>query len=220
MKKYSCIAFDLDGTLTDPQNGLIEGFIYAFRKLGIEYGERDSLRRFIGPPIYDEWQKAFGLTPEEAEVAVQTFREYYLVYGWWDNRVYDGIEDMLKRLKDAGKTVILATSKPEDTAKKVLNLFGLDKYFDFIGGAGSHKTRDKKWEVLEYSLSSVGMTDKEDRESCILVGDRCFDAEGAAMCGIDSLGVLWGHGSEEELLGAGFTHMAKTPSEVAEMLIK
>ena len=217
MKKYSCIAFDLDGTLTDPSSGLINVFVYAFRKLGIDYGDRDSLSRFIGPPLYDEWQREFGFTPEESDRAVRIFREYYLVYGWWDNRIYDGIADMLQRLKAKGKRLIVATSKPEDTAKKVLKLFKIDTYFDFIGGADGHKNRDKKCEVLEYALSSVGIGE-EEKNSCILVGDRKFDAEGAAIVGIDSMGILWGHGSEDEIRGCGFDLVATSPDEVVKLL--
>ena len=216
MKEYDLIAFDLDGTLTDPSRGLIAGFEYAFRKLGINFGERESLSRFIGPPLFEEWQREFSFTAEEANRAVLLFREYYNVYGWWDNRIYDGIENMLATLKSRGKKIVLATSKPEDTAGKVLKLFSIDKYFDFIGGAATHKSRDKKWEVLQYSLDSVGFTDKD---RAILVGDRRFDAEGAKTVGIDSMGVLWGHGSENEINSSGFTFVANSVNDLIKILI-
>ena len=130
--------------------------------------------------------------------------------------MYDGIVEMLEALKAAGKTIVLATSKPENTARRIMALFGLDKYFDFCGGASTSSTRDKKWEVLEYSLDSVNATDDA---KCILIGDRKYDAEGAAICGIDSIGVLWGHGSEEEIYAAGFTYIAKTPLDVVKILL-
>ena len=213
MSKYKYIAFDLDGTLTDPEHGLIEGFLYAFKKMGIEnYGTRDSLRRFIGPSLYEIWQEEFGLTKETVTDAIEKFREYYNIYGWWDNKVYPGIPEMLAELKKRGYTVFLATSKPEPTAKKVLSLFELDKYFDFIGGA-SGDTRDHKWQVLEYSMQSVGA----DPKSTVLIGDRMYDAEGAAVCGVDSIGVLWGHGSSEELCAAGFTEIVATPTELLSL---
>ena len=216
MSKYKYVAFDLDGTLTDPEHGLIEGFLYAFKKMGIEnYGDRDSLRRFIGPSLYEVWQEEFGLSRESVIDTIEKFREYYNIYGWWDNKVYPGIPEMLRKLKEAGHVVFLATSKPENTAKKVMSLFELDKYFDFIGGA-SGDTHDRKHQVLEYSMSSVGA----DPSSTVLVGDRMYDAEGAAICGIDSIGVLWGHGSPEELEGAGFTHIVGTPDDLAELLNK
>ena len=221
MSKYAIIAFDLDGTLSDPARGLVDGFVYAFRKLGIDYGERDSLRRFIGPSLFDEWQREFGFTPDEADNAVRLFREYYNIYGWWDNTLYDGIPELLASLKEAGKTVVLSTSKPEDTAIDILKLFGLYGYFDFVCGADyPTNSREKKWEVLEYALKHVGVNSEAgSREKCVLVGDRKYDAEGAARCGIDSVGVSWGHGSADELSAAGFTHIAKTVEHLKDILV-
>lgn len=214
MKNYDVIAFDLDGTLTDPESGLVDGFIYAFKKMGItDYGDRNSLRRFIGPSLYVVWQEEFGFDEKTVVDAIEKFREYYNIYGWWDNKVYDGIVDMLSELKAAGKILILATSKPEGTALKIMKLFGLDKYFDFMGGA-SGDNRDHKWQVLDYSLNAVSA----DRSRAILIGDRVFDAEGARKCGIDSLGVRWGHGSREELESSGFTYFADSPNEIIELL--
>ena len=216
MKSYDVIAFDLDGTLTDPEHGLIEGFIYAFKKMGVsDYGDRDSLRRFIGPSLYVVWQDEFGFNETTVVEAIEKFREYYNIYGWWDNKVYDGIVEMLSYLKSQGKTIILATSKPEDTAIKIMKLFGLDKYFDFLGGAKGDN-RDHKWQVLDYSLNAVNA----DRSRAILVGDRMYDAEGARICGIDSLAVSWGHGSREELETSGFTSIANTPEEVTNYLCR
>ena len=220
MKKYDVIAFDLDGTLSDPARGLIQGFVYCFKKLGIPYESEEELRKYIGPSLFEEWQEDFGFTPEEADHAIEVFREYYNIYGWWDNTLYDGIVDMLKRLRAAGKKIVLATSKPLDTAKKVLALFNLTDYFDFIGGAGNHQN-DQKWQVLNWALSSVGvdLNDKSARDRCILVGDRKYDAEGAAICGIDSMGVLYGHGTEEEINNSAFTLRAQTVEDVARLLI-
>ena len=214
MSKYKYIAFDLDGTLTDPEHGLIEGFIYAFKKMGVEnYGSRESLRRFIGPSLYKVWQEEFGFNETSVLEAIEKFREYYNIYGWWDNKVYPGIEDMLFEMKTSGKVLLLATSKPEDTAKKIMRLFGLDKYFDFLGGAEGDN-RDHKWQVLEYSMKSVGAIPSET----VLIGDRMYDAEGAKKCGVASIGVLWGHGDREELASAGFTHLAASPDAVVELL--
>ena len=220
MKKYDVIAFDLDGTLSDPARGLIQGFVYFFKKLGLPYENEESLRKYIGPSLYEEWQEDFGFTPDEANDAIEVFREYYNVYGWWDNTLYPGIPEMLDSLRRAGKTVVLATSKPLDTAKNILELFGLTKYFDFVGGAGNHQN-DQKWQVLNLSLTSVGIdiNDKDALAKCILVGDRKYDAEGAKICGIDSMGVLYGHGTEEEIFASGFTYTVKTVEDIAKALI-
>lgn len=220
MKKYDVIAFDLDGTLSDPARGLILGFVYCFKKLGMPYESEESLRKYIGPSLYEEWQEDFGFTPDEANNAIEVFREYYNIYGWWDNDLYEGIPEMLSALKKAGKKLVLATSKPLDTAKSILKLFGLTEYFDFVGGATSHQN-DQKWQVLNWSLSSVGvdLNDPEQLAKCVLVGDRKYDAEGAKICGVDSLGVLYGHGTREELEASGFTALAETVSDVVNMLI-
>ena len=214
MSKYDVIAFDLDGTLTDPKEGLCSGFEYCFKKLSLPYASRESLSKYIGPSLFELWQEDFGLTPDESNNAIMVFREYYNIYGWWDNEVYDGIEELLTTLKSQGKKLVVATSKPEVTAKKVLRHFGLDKYFDYIAGASMNGSEDLKWQILDRALSAVGA----EKSESILVGDRKYDAEGAEICGIDSLGVLWGHGSREELENAGFTYIAPTPDEVTGLI--
>ena len=220
MKIYDVIAFDLDGTLSDPAKGLIQGFVYCFKKLGLPYENEEDLRKYIGPSLYEEWQEDFGFTPDEANDAIEVFREYYNIYGWWDNTMYDGIPEMLASLKAAGKKVVLATSKPLDTAKKVLELFGLTEYFDFIGGAVSHQN-DQKWQVLNWSLTSVGIdiNDPESLKKCVMIGDRKYDAEGAKICGVDSIGVLYGHGSDEEMQTSGFTYLVETVEDISKFLV-
>ena len=220
IKKYDVIAFDLDGTLSDPARGLIQGFVYCFKKLGLPYENEESLRKYIGPSLYEEWQEDFGFTPKEANDAIELFREYYNIYGWWDNTLYEGIPEMLDTLKRAGKKIVLATSKPLDTAKKILEMFDLTKYFDFIGGAVNHQN-DQKWQVLNWALSSVGvdLNDQASKEKCILVGDRKYDAEGAKICGIDSMGVLYGHGTIEEMEASGFTLLVDSVLDISKTLI-
>ena len=212
MKKYETILFDLDGTLTDPAQGLTLGFEYALRKMGMPPESRDALRRFIGPPLLDVWQTEYGLTRAEAERMIAVFREYYDIYGWWDNKPYDGIKEELATLKSRGYRLLVATSKPERTAKRVLSLFALDKYFDFIGGAESGSERYTKTAVLKYVLESTGAS----VDTSILVGDRMYDREGARAVGIDSLGVLWGHGSREEIESSGFTDVIENVEELSK----
>ena len=216
MKIYDIVAFDLDGTLTDPSGGLINSFVYGLKRMGVDYGDKESLKRFIGPPIFEQWQKDFAFTPEQSQRAVDMFREYYSVYGWWDNKIYDGVSDMLQNLKQKGKIIVLATSKPEHFAKRILDLFNISRYFDFIGGATEGQSRIHKKDVLAYSLKNVGY---KEGQNAILVGDRKFDAEGAALCGIDALGVTYGHGSLEELMSAGFVKIVSSAKEIADFLI-
>ena len=132
-KMYKYVIFDLDGTLSDPSRGFIEGCKYAFSKINMPCEDDESLKRFIGPALFIEWQKCYGFSPEEARRAVMYFREYYSVYGWWNNTVYPGVKEMLEELKARGKKIILSTSKPEVFARSILEKFDLIEYFDFIG---------------------------------------------------------------------------------------
>jgi phosphoglycolate phosphatase len=184
--------------------------------MGQDVSDKEFLKRFIGPPLHDEWQQVYGFSPEEAAEAVRLFREFFSVYGWWDNELYDGIPEMLNTLKNRGKYIVLTTSKPEVFARKILELFDIAKYFDFIGGASTDRSRDKKWQVIEYVFENIGL---RDRSRAILVGDRKYDAEGAALTGIDSLGVLYGHGSEEEIRTAGFTYVVSGVDDISELII-
>ena len=183
--------------------------------MGVKIKDKRELRRYIGPTLLDIWQDDYGFTPEESARAVELFREYFSVYGWWDNKVYPGVHKMLSVLKNSGKKLLLATSKPEVFARKILDLFDLTKYFDFIGAASLDSSRDKKWQVINYGIERIG---SPSLDRCILVGDRKYDAEGAHICGIDSLGVLYGQGSLEELESAGFTYILNTVDEVLQFL--
>jgi len=218
-KKYDIIAFDLDGTLTDPVKGLTSGFRYAFRKMGIDYKNESVLKSFIGPPIRELWQQMYGISAEESERCVEYFREYYSVFGWWDNEIYEGIPELLSDLKADGKKILLATSKPDVHSSKILDKFGLAKYFDFKEGASFDTSREKKRDVLKYALDSVGITDKEKLDSCVMIGDTEYDAEGAREIGIDCIGVLWGYGSKEALVSKGAKFTVNTVAELRRLLM-
>lgn len=218
MKTYQIIAFDLDGTLTEPSAGIVASFKYAHEKMGIKYSSEEDLKKFIGPPIRDVWTKTYGLSNEQAELAVKYFREYFSEYGWWNNVLFDGVHEMLKTLKSRGKKLILATSKPEKFAIKIMEKFDIAKYFDFLGGASLDGSRDTKESVLSYALSSIGVNTDKEKQSAILVGDRFYDAVGAKACNIDSLGVLYGHGSMQEINSCGFNYVVKTVNEICDIL--
>ena len=218
-KKYGIIAFDLDGTLSDPVKGLTSGFRYAFRKMGIDYKDEALLKTFIGPPIRETWQRVFGITADEAERCVGFFREYYSVYGWWDNELYNGVYDLLCDLKKSCKRIVLATSKPEVHSSKILDKFDIAKFFDFKEGASFDNSREKKRDVLKYALDSIGATSKEALDSCVLIGDTVYDAEGAREIGIDCIGVLWGYGSKDALLNEGVKCTVETVDELRRLLL-
>ncbi len=198
--RYSHILFDLDGTITEPFEGITKALQYSLSKFGIEIFDRNELRICIGPPLYDSFRDFYGLSKEDADRAVKYYREYYDPIGVYDCGVYDGIEEMLKKLSESPCKVIVATSKPEKMARVVLEYFGLDKYFDHICGASLDESRSKKADVISYALETAGVSDKR---SCIMIGDRKFDIEGASENGLDAIGVTFGYGNRTELKKAG-----------------
>lgn len=215
MKDYKYILFDLDGTLTDPAEGITNSVAHALKKFGIENTDRTKLYKFIGPPLLDSFMEYYGFSQEKAQTAIDYYREYFRDTGIYENRVYDGIENMLETLKKSGKEIILATSKPEPFAREILRHFGLDKYFLFAAGSNLDGSRCAKAEVIAYALESAGIADKSE---AIMVGDRKHDIIGAQKTGLDSIGVLFGYGSREELEQAGATFIAETVEELTNLL--
>lgn len=200
MKSYQYLFFDLDGTLTDPGEGITNSVVYALDKFGITVTDRSSLYPFIGPPLVDSFMKFYGFSHEDAERAVVCYREYFRDRGIFENRLYQGIPEVLKALKDAGKTLVIATSKPEPFAKRIVEHFGLSPYFTLVAGASFDETRSEKWDVIEYAMDSLKLT---DRSEIVMIGDRKHDIIGAKKTGLESVGVLWGYGDREELTAAG-----------------
>ncbi|MCR4671817.1 MAG: HAD-IA family hydrolase [Lachnospiraceae bacterium] len=214
---YGNVLFDLDGTLTDSGRGIIHAVRWSLGEMGIEAGEDDRLRAFVGPPLADSYYRFFGLSGEDAERAVFLFRKYYNeMGGLFENEVYPGIRELLERLSAEGKRLIIATYKRGDTAVRVLEHFDLMKYFDFV--AASEMVQEKtKAAVVQFALKACGIT---DTRSAVMVGDRENDIAGARAAGIDSVGVLYGYGSREELEDAGPTYLAGTPEEIAEYVLR
>lgn len=215
---YEVILFDLDGTLTDPAEGITKSVEYALNKWNISVDDRRELFPFIGPPLIESFMEFYGFDREKAVQSVTYYREYFSTKGLFENEIYPGIEEMLSRLKNAGKRLVVATSKPDEFAKKILEHFNIIDYFEFVGGAAMNETRTKKYEVIEYTLESIGV-DLSDVSKVVMVGDRRHDVEGAARFGIDTIGVLYGYGSREELESAGAKYIAPTVSGVADIIL-
>lgn len=211
------ILMDLDGTITDPKLGITKSVQYALKAFGIIVEDLDSLCKFIGPPLRTSFMEYYGFTEAEAEEAVVKYREYFSVTGLYENEVYEGMEALLKGLKAAGKTLIVATSKPEVFARKILEHFKLDGYFKDICGATLDNSRSTKEEVIRYALDKNGITDSSD---IIMVGDRMHDIAGAKAVGIASIGVLFGYGGKQELEQAGANWVAATVEELYEIIIE
>lgn len=217
MSKYQWIFIDLDGTLTDSGPGILNCVRYALSKFDITDAPDDVLRCFIGPPLTDAFSEYFGFSEEDAKTAVLYYRERYTDIGLFESTVYDGVPEMLKKLKTAGKKLIVATAKPEPFAKRILEHFGLASYFDHIVGATFDGTRHNKIDVLHHALTCV--KDVNIKES-VMVGDRSHDCLGAAHFGMDCIGVLYGYGSREELTDAGAKYIAETPEDVCRIILE
>ena len=211
-KKY--VFFDLDGTLTDSKPGITRAVQYALRHYGIEEEDLDALSPFVGPPLPESFREFYQFSQKDADEAVYVFREYYNARGWAENSVYSGVREMLE---EAGKEkkLYVATSKPEAMARRVLEHFGLDSYFEYIGGANEDSSRVNKDDVIRHVMEKNGITDPE---LVVMVGDRRHDIAGAHRTGMEAVGVLYGYGSREELEKAGADRIAETPEELGNML--
>ena len=213
MSRYDTVLFDLDGTLMDTAPGIFNTVRYTLDKLGLD--EPPHLERFLGPPLFRSMKDFCGLDDEKAWEAVRIYREKYPVDELFNSKVFDGIEKLLADLSEDGYTLAVATSKPEPFAKSLLERFGLDGYFSFIGGSGIGGERDSKQLVIEYVLSSLG---DPDRGRGLMVGDRQHDIQGAKLCGINSVYALWGYGSREEACACGAETVVGTPDEFRSYL--
>ena len=171
---YHTILFDLDGTLTDSGPGITNSVAYALKKWGIIENDVNKLKKFVGPPLDTSFAKYYGFSKEKCVQAIQYYREYYLTKGIYENRVYDGIEELLKWLRAAGRRAIVATSKPEPSAVHVLEYFQIDSYFDIIAGATMDGSRVEKSDVIRYALDRAGI---RDLAGVVMVGDRENDIQ-------------------------------------------
>ncbi len=207
--------FDLDGTLTDPFRGISNSILHALDRMGREKPERAFLRRFIGPPLVPAFREYLGMTAEEAKKALGYYREYFSVTGLFENEVYPGIPETLRTLRESGFVPCVATSKPEPFARRILEHFSLAEHFAEICGATLDGTRGTKAQVLGELLDRLH---PEEGSRFTMIGDRLHDAEGAREVGIETVGVLWGYGSREELTEAGCVLLAERPEELPGLL--
>lgn len=213
---YSILLFDLDGTLLYPQTGIVNGVKYALEKMGIHEPHEENLERFQGPPIQVSFAQFYHLNEEDTWKAVGYFREYYKEKGMWENEINKGMEELLKRLKQQGKTLYVATSKPNYFAEPMLEKVGLDHLFTAIVGAEMDGTRSHKIDVITHILN---LYPHEPKTSFVMIGDREHDVIGAQKAGIDSIALNFGHGSLEELEKAQPTHIAHSIEELEKLLL-
>lgn len=214
MKKY--LLFDLDGTLTDPKEGITNSVAYALEYYGIHVEDKQTLTPFIGPPLKDSFMKFYDFPEERAMEAIWKYREYFEERGMFENAVIPGIPEALQRLKAAGAVLIVASSKPEVYVKKIMDKFDLSRYFTDICGADMEETRVEKADVITYGLEKNGISDPAE---VVMIGDREHDVLGAKQLGMPCVGVLFGYGSRRELENAGAKWIAASVEEMTGILL-
>lgn len=214
----SVLLFDLDGTLTNPAEGITNSFIHALKELGLEIPTYEKLLTFIGPPLIETFKTQFGFDEEMARLGVKKYREYFSEKGLFENEVYEGIFEMLEKLKAAGYRLLIATSKPEPFSIRIAEKFGFAKYFEKICGSNLDETRSRKAEVIAYALESAGISEYE-KSKVLMIGDRHHDIDGAKENGIESMGILFGYGNREEHEKAGADFIATTVQDIITLLV-
>lgn len=219
---YKYLLFDLDGTITKSEEGIFNCMKYAMDWAGVTYPEPEVFRTFIGPSLYDSFANTLHMDDAQAKAMVAKYRERYNVVGLFEAEVYDGVADTLNKLKKNGCVLAVATSKPTESTLRILDKFGVGKYFDVVVGSNPDGTgSDKKYiisQVLVKLRSEHGLTDNDIENDLIaMVGDRRYDIEGGKACSLQTIGVLYGYGSREEFEAAGADHIVEKPGEILDL---
>jgi len=216
MKKY--ILFDLDGTLTQSEEGIINSIQYALGKMGMQENDRSRLMHFIGPPLATSFRNTYGMSKENADKAVAFYREYYAEKGIFECKVYEGLPKLLETLHDRlGRKLAVVTSKPQIYTGQILEHFDIAKYFSAVVGSELDGARTDKAELIAAALEKLGATPQET----VMIGDRKYDIIGAEKNGVTTIGVMYGYGSMAELMdaGGGADYIVSTPRGLAEKLL-
>lgn len=213
--------FDLDGTLTDSQEGILKSVQYALKEFGIDEPDLTKLSAFLGPPLQKSFMEFYGFTEEDAEKAIGLYRKRFGPIGIFENRVYPGIQEMLERLKEKGMHLAVASSKPEYYVRQILAHFDIEKYFEVIVGSELDGRRSQKEEVVEEALKQLNVLTipvGERKASCAMIGDRKFDIQGAKAHSLTGIGVRFGYAPPGELEEEGADYIAETVEELARCL--
>jgi phosphoglycolate phosphatase len=214
--EFDVVLLDLDGTVTDPAEGITKSLAHALTALGRPVPSPEVLVGYIGPPLLETF--ALNGVPEaEGRRAIEHYRERFADVGLYENEVYEDIPELLDALKGAARTVGLATSKPHVYAERILEHFGLLRWFDVVGGSELDLSRIEKHDVIDWALAQLG---EPDRSTVVMVGDRRHDVEGAKTCGVGSIAVTWGFGSVEELVASEPDHIVGSVAELRDLLLR
>lgn len=215
---FDHIFFDFDGTIMDTSPGIYDSFDRVIAHYNLDY-PRSEYDRMIGPPLRESFGNILNLPESEIRNAIKVYRDYYSTEGMYNARLYDGVVELIENLRKSGKKIYTATSKPELFTRRILEKYELDHLFDFIGGSDlEERGRVEKKDVVEYVVNTRKLSD--NKEKCILIGDRKYDVVGAHEAGIKCAGILWGFGSREEFESCGADFILETPSDVETFLLQ
>ncbi len=213
---FNYIFFDFDGTLMDTSKGVFNSFDKVVEHYGLDV-DKSVYSTMIGPPLLESFKNTLGLPDEEIQNAMKVYRDYYSVKGMFEADVYDGVVELIKKLRSDGKKIYVATSKPQVYAEKILEKKGMLELFDFVGGADlEEKLRVNKVEIIDYVLYNQNITDKKNE--CLMIGDRFYDVNGAHKAGLKCAGILWGFGSESEFKDAEADFILKGTEDVYNLI--
>ncbi len=218
MSRYKYILFDLDGTLSESAPGIRKSLEHAIEMLGIPSPNLDDYTLYIGPPLIDTFLNVCHLDRERAEQGTELYREYYNSRGKYLNRFYDGIEELLTRLRNENVKIAVCSSKFEKFACEIIEILGAQKYFDAVCGSTIDGSRKDKKDLIPYAVGALGGDFEKDKDKTVMIGDTHFDAEGARLCGVDFIGVEYGYGSIEAMKKKGAKVFAKTPADIFDLL--
>ncbi|GAB3670635.1 HAD family hydrolase [Salinisphaera aquimarina] len=212
--RYKVLLFDLDGTLTDPREGITRCVQHALARQGVDVPDLGQLECFIGPPLKQSFMEFYGMNSAAAERAVADYRERFGALGMFENKLYAGMVDLLIALKRSGRQLFVATSKPWFYARQIVTHFGLDEYFGRVYGSELDGTRTEKHALIAHILRE----EKLDVAQTLMIGDRKFDLIGARHNGVANAAVGYGYGSREELLAEAPDYFFDTLDELDRAL--
>lgn len=213
---YDAVLFDFDGTFADTGEGMFESIQCAVKALGFEPLDAETLRRFVGPPVFESFRRELGVDAEKADFAVAKYREAYAENGIFKFRVYDGIPDLLRELNENGIRFAIASAKPQKFLVRIVAHLGIENLVDYISSPADDKADPSKTRLINEAVLAL----KAEKSRVLMVGDRHFDINGANGAGVDSVGVTFGYGSEEELREAGATFIARTVADVRDIIFR
>ncbi len=218
MNKYKYILFDLDGTISESAGGIRQSLEYAIKQMGKPLPNLDDYTVYIGPPLIDTFLNLCKFTKEESKQGVELYRRYYNEKGKYVNKMYDGIDNVLRTLKSSDVKIAVCSSKYEKFAEEIIEILKLREYFDAVCGSTLDGSRKDKKDLIPYAVRSLGGDFEAEKKSVVMLGDTYFDARGARLCGVDFVGVEYGYGTVEQMKAEGAEVFAKTPADIIGLL--